>query len=257
MNASPSSLPIVIVGYGKMGRAAEEAAVRRGHRVVARIDRDAATGAERHTINRDSLAGARVALEFTAPAEAPANCTALFDYGLAVVSGTTGWTADLESTRNIARARGASFLWAPNFSIGMQIVFRLAERASRWLSRAGGFDPYLIEEHHNQKRDAPSGTAKRIAEILVAHTTGKTRYGIAPADDTVPADLVPVAWVRAGAVPGTHRTGWDGPGETIELVHRVRDRGVFAAGAVLAAEWLTEHPGVHSLDDMIDALLHE
>lgn len=255
MTHAETALDVAVIGYGKMGRALEEAATRRGHRVVARIDSDPAAGADATHIGTTTLAGARVAFEFTTPEEAPRNCAALFDLGVAVVSGTTGWNEELDFARAQAKARGASFLHAPNYSLGMQIVFRIAERAAAWLSAAGEFEPYLIEEHHAAKHDAPSGTAKRLAEILVARTAGKIDYGVAPADGAIPADLVPVAWVRAGAIPGTHLLGWDGPGETVELVHRVRDRGVFAAGAVAAAEWLVAHPGVHTLDDMIDALV--
>ena len=157
--------------------------------------------------------------------------------------------------RDRARDRGAGFVWAPNYSLGMQAMMRLVDRAARLLGGIGPFAPYLVEEHHGAKKDAPSGTARTLAEFLVAGTPGKTRWGIAPEHEPIPADMLPVAWVRAGAIPGTHRCGWDGQGETLEIVHRVRDREVFAAGAVTVAEWLVAEPGVFTLEELIDRRL--
>ncbi|MBP7149715.1 MAG: 4-hydroxy-tetrahydrodipicolinate reductase [Acidobacteria bacterium] len=249
-----SGLALALVGYGKMGRVLENAAVERGHRVVARID-PAAPQATARAVEPAALAGAEVALEFTAPAAAAANVLALLAAGVPVVSGTTGWTDRLDEARRLAADRGVGLLWAPNFSLGMHVLLQLVERAAATLG-GGGYAPYLVEEHHQQKADAPSGTARRIGELLVALTPGKSRFGPAPGDGPVPPELVPAAWVRAGQIPGTHRVGWDGPGETLEIVHRVRDRAVFAHGALLAAEWLRGRRGPHTLEEMLAELEH-
>lgn len=247
-------LQLAIVGYGKMGRALEAVAAARGHRVALRVDPDAPE-AVAGGLAPVSLAGLDVALEFTCAEAAPANVTRLLEAGVPVVSGTTGWTEQLEAARAQARERGVGFLWAPNFALGVQVLFRVADCAAALLGAVGGFAPYLVEEHHDRKRDAPSGTGLRLAQTLVERTPGKRRWGAAPAERPIDSELVPVAWIRAGEIPGTHRLGWDGPGEAIEIVHRARDRAVFAHGAVRAAEWLVRHPGPRTLDEMIDELL--
>lgn len=248
-------LSIAVVGYGKMGHAIEEAARRRGHRVTLRVD---PLGGDVRGVDEIDEAASRsidIALEFSAPETAARNVKELLDKGVPVVCGSTGWDVELEAARELARERGIGFLWAPNFALGVQLTFRIVEQAARQLGALSGFAPFLVEEHHDAKRDAPSGTARRLAEILVKQTPGKRRYAAAPPTKPIAADCVPVAWVRAGAIPGTHRVGWDGPGETLEITHRVRDRGVFAAGAVQAAEWTVTERGPRSIDDMLDAVL--
>ncbi len=250
----PGGLNLALVGYGRMGRALETVALARGHRVHSSID-PAAPGATHRSLSAEALAGADLALEFTAGPSAPTIVGALIESGRAVVSGSTGWTPRLPELRSLAAARGVPFLWAPNFSLGVQVLFRLGDIAAGWFGGLSGFAPYVVEEHHQAKRDAPSGTARRLGEILVARTPGKRRCGVAPDDAPLPADLVPVAWVRAGAIPDNHVMGWDGPGETIEIVHRVRDRAVFAEGAIRAAEWLVGRGGPHTLEEMLADLL--
>jgi 4-hydroxy-tetrahydrodipicolinate reductase len=252
MNSDFPHLALALIGYGKMGRAIETVALARGHHVVARVDPtlDADTA-----ISSLDEAGADVALEFTTPDAAPTAVRAALSAGVSVVSGTTAWGDRLDEARAAAEHAGVGFLWAPNFSIGMQLTFRLVEAAGAWLGATGLFAPYLVEEHHDAKKDAPSGTARRLADTLVETTPGKTAWGAAPSSEPPPSDLVPVAWVRAGAIPGTHRVGWDGRGETIEVVHRVRDRSVFATGAVVAAEWLAGRSGPCSIDDMLNDIV--
>ncbi len=249
-----TGLNIALVGYGKMGRTLERIAASRGHRVALRVDPHD-RGADRAVLDAADLAGVDVALEFTHAEAAAANCGALLAARVPVVCGTTGWADGLGAVRRLATETGTGFLWAPNYALGVQVTFRLARAAAQWLARVGGFAPYLVEEHHQAKRDAPSGTARRLAEILVENTPGKKAFGLAPADAALPPELVPVAWVRAGAIPGTHRVGWDGTGETLEIVHRARGREIFADGAVTAAEWLKGHPGPRTLDEMLDDML--
>ena len=247
-------LHLAIVGWGRMGRALAAAAEARGHRIALRIDPDA-PGADARSVEHADLSGIDVALEFTRAEAAPRNVHRLLEAGRPVVSGTTGWNDDLEAARTLARERGVGFLWAPNYSLGVQALFRVVDRAASLFGAIGGFAPYLVEEHHQLKRDAPSGTALRLAQSLVERTPGKTRCDVAPTGAPLPPEVVSVAWVRAGEIPGTHRLGWDGPGETVEIVHRVRDRAVFAHGAVRAAEWMVAQPGPRTLDEMIDELL--
>ncbi|RMF71229.1 MAG: 4-hydroxy-tetrahydrodipicolinate reductase, partial [Acidobacteria bacterium] len=250
------ALAIAVIGCGRMGHAVEQVARNRGHRIVARIDPRGGEGITARELDASTVAGADVAIEFTTPEAAPENLRRLIDLGVCVVSGTTGWTdGRLDAMRERARERETGFVWAPNFALGMQAMFRITAHAAGLLGRLGGFAPFLVEEHHDAKKDAPSGTAARLAEILVEATPGKARWGVAPQREPVPADMLSVAWIRAGSIPGTHRCGWDGAAETIELVHRARDRSVFAVGAVTVAEWLAADPGVFTLDELIDRRL--
>ncbi len=250
---SEQSLNVAIVGYGKMGRAIESVAREAGHRIVAIVDPVAADATAR-AIHADALAGADVAIEFSIPSSGAANIRALLEVGCAVVSGTTGFPAELPALRALADERGVPFLWGPNYSLGIAVLARLVEKVAPWLA-AAGFDPYLFESHHAAKVDGPSGTARRLAELVVAGTPGKTEFGPAPAEGAVPPERVPVAWVRAGAVPGEHTLGWDATAETIEITHRARDRRVFAVGAVRAAQWLVGRPGAQVLEDMLNDVL--
>jgi 4-hydroxy-tetrahydrodipicolinate reductase len=237
-----------------MGRAIEAAARHRGHLVALRVDPGCSEGEIAGSVPA-LLPEIDVALEFSEPAAAAGNVRALLDARVPVVCGTTGWGEALPEARERAREQEVGFLWAPNFALGVNLLFRLVGLASSWLGATGGFAPYLVEAHHDGKKDGPSGTAGRLAELLVEHTPGKTRFGPAPAQGRIDPELVPVGWVRAGAIPGEHRIGWDAAEETIEIVHRARSRELFATGAVRAAEWLEGRSGPFTLDEMLDDLL--
>ena len=247
-------LRAALVGMGKMGAALGAAAAARGVEIALRID-PKAPGADAREIEGASWEGIDVALEFTAASSAADNCRALLERGVPVVSGTTGWNAELREVRALAAERQVGFLWASNFSLGVQTMMRLVDVAASWFGALPDFAPYLVEAHHRHKLDAPSGTARTLAEKLVARTPGKTHYGLAPADGAVPNDMVPVAWIRAGAFPGEHTVGWDAPEETVEIVHRARSRAVFAHGAVAAAAWLVGRRGPCTIDDFLDDTL--
>lgn len=212
-------MKIALVGYGKMGRLVERVAASRGHEIVARFDEhnnDRASG-----LSRESLAGAEVAIEFTTPEAAPLNIRRLIELGIPVVTGTTGWYAELGQIRELVAARDGVLVYGANFSIGMNLFFRIAREAARLFARYEVYDPFLVEHHHKFKKDAPSGTALEIARLM------RESYG-----ERMPE---PVS-VRAGYVPGTHEVGFDSEADTITLTHTARSREGFAAGAVLAAE---------------------
>jgi 4-hydroxy-tetrahydrodipicolinate reductase len=237
-----------------MGQAIEAAARERGHAIALRVD---PVAGDPGVVPRlpSSLEGVDVAVEFTEPGAAEGNVRALLEAGVPVICGTTGWDSGLEAARQLARDRGVGLLWAPNFALGVHVLFRLVDRAAAWLGGTGEFAPYLVEAHHDGKKDGPSGTAGRLARKLVENTPGKARYGPPPAEGKIEPDQVPVSWIRAGAIPGEHRVGWDAAGETIEIVHRARTRGIFAGGAVRAAEWLAGRRGPFVLDDMLEEML--
>lgn len=244
-------LRVALVGYGRMGRAAATICGERGHQIAAIVSRSAheATAREVGALSSGSV---DVALEFSQPAVAAELVRGVLDRGIPCVSGTTGWNEELAKVLRSARAHEVGFLHAANFSLGMAVLGRLTRDAAQRFARLGGFEPYLSEAHHAGKRDAPSGTALWLAQLLQNAFPQKTRHGVAPADQPIPADMLSIAWVRAGAIPGTHCVGFAGPDETLELVHTVRQRAVFARGAVWAAERLVSRRGAARLEDWID-----
>ena len=225
-----SAAKLAIVGLGRMGHAVDELAASHGFEVVARIGRERGAVA----IDHAALGGADVAIEFTEPAEAPRNIRALVAAQCPVVCGTTGWTKDFDAiAAEVVRSGGALF-WESNFSVGAHLFFSLVATAAQAMrASATAFSPHLIETHHTAKKDAPSGTARTAAE----------RAAAAGVD-------VPITSVRVGSVPGVHELILDAPFEQIRIEHMVRDRKVFASGALTAARWLIGRKGVFRMTDM-------
>lgn len=223
---------IAILGAGKMGTLLASLAPSSGCTVVAQLDApDTVSG-----ISAAQLNGAEVAIEFTVPSEAARLVRACAALGVPVVSGTTGWDADRKAVESELRASKGALLWAPNFALGVHLFAKVVEEAARRFAHAGaGFDVALVDTHHRQKLDAPSGTGRMLAERA-------ERAG---------GRAVPVTSVRTGHVPGTHELIFDAAFEQVRLVHEARDRRVFAAGALAAARWLAGRQGVFTLDDFL------
>ena len=211
---------VALIGDGKMSRAIAALAEERGHEISAVLG--AAGNRSGDGISREALGEPDVAIEFTTPEAAVPNAMACIDRGIPVVVGTTGWYANIVLVTNAATERGGAILWAPNFSLGVNLFLEVVRRAAPLLDADGYFDAHVVETHHAAKKDAPSGTAKAIVEAAAA---GVWR------------DL-PVTSVRVGAVPGTHEIIFDAPFEQVRLIHEARDRRVFADGSLRAAEWL-------------------
>jgi 4-hydroxy-tetrahydrodipicolinate reductase len=216
-----------LVGYGRMGRAIEEVLGERGHAVVARIGR----GGDLREARR-----ADVAFEFSTPESAGNNVAGLIGGGIPTVCGTTGW--EPEAARRASEAARVPLLVAPNFSIGVAVLKRLVEEASRLLAPFPEFEAGIFERHHSRKADVPSGTARLLAAAASGAGPGGTR----------------VASLRQGGQPGEHQVYFEGPEESLELVHRARSRRLFAAGAVRAAEWIlqTKPTGFLTFDDFFE-----
>jgi len=211
---------LAIIGYGKMGRTIEELARDRGFEVVSRID---PAGGDARDVTRDSLKGAEVAVEFTAPAAAPDNIRAALSCGCPIVVGTTGWYAQRKEMEKMVADRKGAMLVAPNFSIGVAAFGEIVKAAARALKSAPGFDAHISETHHSAKK-------------LAAAEWGKA---------------IPITSIRVGAVPGTHEFVFDAPFEQIRIEHVARDRRVFADGALLAAKWIIGKKGVFSMTDVL------
>jgi 4-hydroxy-tetrahydrodipicolinate reductase len=239
-----------LVGYGRMGQAVERQARSRGHECTAVVD--PATGNAK--LDPERLGGARMAFEFTLPGEARGNLEVLFEAGVSVVCGTTGWRAT-DELRGRAERCGVGCLFAPNFALGVHLFFRVVEHAARVIGALGLHHPFVHEAHHRGKADAPSGTARRLASIVVEATPGLESVVEGHPPGRLAEGALQVVGTRAGSEPGTHRVGFDGEHDVITLEHRARGREGLALGAVLAAEWLEGRRGWFDFDDVLEAIL--
>ena len=227
------TLRLAVIGDGKMGQAIASLASQYGFEVVALLGEAQVLP---QGITKPLLDGAEVAVEFTMPEFAAANVRGCIAAGCPVICGTTGWDAERAAVEKETAEKKGALLWAPNFSIGVHLFSRMVENATRLIHEANaGFDAHMIETHHNQKVDAPSGTARSLAE-RAAKVAGKQ---------------MPITSVRVGSVPGTHSVIFDGPFEQIRLEHVARDRRVFATGALTAARWIVGKQGVFTFDHML------
>jgi 4-hydroxy-tetrahydrodipicolinate reductase len=224
---------IGILGAGKMGNEIEAVARDRGHDVVWRLS--SRENPEGRGLTAERVESADVIFEFTGPASVTANLLALAARGATVVCGTTGWAQDLPRVAEAFDAGGGALVHAANFSVGVRHFFDLVTRAAR-LYPPAGYAAYLVEEHHAEKRDAPSGTARTIAAIFEIETGSN----------------LPVTSVRAGAIPGTHRLVFDSPEDDVEIVHRAHGRRGFARGAVWAAERIAGRKGVMEFGQLLE-----
>jgi 4-hydroxy-tetrahydrodipicolinate reductase len=242
-----------IIGAGRMGRAIEIEASRRGHVKGAEVDprmEGSTSIAELVPVGEGSV---EMAFEFTGPASAESNLVALLDAGIPVVCGTTGWTPSERLTRALEDS-SAGAIFAPNFSIGMMLFSRFVREAGRALGRTGLHRPWIFETHHTGKKDAPSGTARLLAEIIRdVDPRMRTVVEGNPAE-RLPDDGLHVVSLRSGSEPGTHTVGFDGEYDQITLTHRARSRAGFAVGAVVAGEWLIGKKGLHRFEEAVDGL---
>jgi 4-hydroxy-tetrahydrodipicolinate reductase len=220
---------LAIVGYGKMGKMIEQLAPDYGFTVMARVD----VGRE------EPLRAADVAVEFSVPGAVLGNIEKIASAGIPAVVGTTGWYGELERARDIVRKHGTALVWSPNFSVGVNVFFRVVREAAALLKDENEYGAWGWEMHHAAKKDAPSGTMLKLVETV-------KQAGYARAID--------VSSNRAGAVPGTHEIGFDSPADTITLRHTARSREGFARGALKAAQWITasnDRKGVYEFSEVL------
>ncbi len=234
---------IALIGYGKMGKAIEEIAIKRGHTIVLTVSIDNTAD---NTI--ENIRKADVAIEFTGPDSAFDNITRCFEAGVPVVSGSTGWLDRYEeAVWNCKESRGA-LLYASNFSIGVNIFFEINKRLAQLMATHQEYDVSMEEIHHTQKLDAPSGTAITLAEQILAANPFKKQWVNAPAGKA--SDLVIVS-KRQDPAPGTHAVKYHSAVDDIEIIHTAHNRSGFALGAVLAAEFLDGKHGVYKMSDVL------
>jgi 4-hydroxy-tetrahydrodipicolinate reductase len=246
---------IAILGYGKMGHAVEAMAIGQGVEIVSTID-PMASDARYKEVNEESVKDADVVIDFTSPKAVVGNIGLVAALHKNMVVGTTGWYDNVDSVRETVKRQGIGFVYSPNFSIGVNLFFRMVRRAAVLMDQFPSYDPFVYEMHHNQKTDAPGGTAKILGEIILKNVKRKKRMAFDRINDRkIEPDELHVGSIRAGYMPGTHVVGFDGEADTIELTHTARSRTGFAEGALLAAKWISGKKGFYTLDDIISGMV--
>lgn len=228
------SIPLAIVGYGKMGRLVDQLAPEYGFDVCARLDI-----ADTATFSQESLKGATLAIEFTSPAAAPGNLRRLAAFGVNTVCGTTGWYEELPQIRQVIADAHTALVFGANFSVGVNLFFEIVVWASALFARHPEYEAWGWEIHHSAKKDAPSGTLKKLAEEM-------RRAGF--------TGSLTLSSNRAGAHTGTHEIGFDSLADTITLRHTARSREGYARGALQAARWIAGKKGVFDFREILAEL---
>ncbi|WP_026464788.1 4-hydroxy-tetrahydrodipicolinate reductase [Adhaeribacter aquaticus] len=236
---------ILLIGYGKMGKTIENIALQKGHQIAGIIDLN----------NRDSLqqynsSNTDVAIEFTHPESAPANIKACLANKIPVVCGSTGWLEHLPEIRQMVQETGGSFFYASNYSVGVNLFFHFNEYIASKMQAYQDFKVEVIEVHHTQKADKPSGTGISTAEGILEHYSWKEKWvNDAPAAGDNELNIISE---RIGDVVGLHEVRYTSEHDTIQLSHNAHSRIGFAEGAVMAAEWLPGKQGVYGMKDLLN-----
>lgn len=237
-------MKIALIGYGKMGRMIEQAALSRGHEIVAIVDQD--TDCQ---IESPEFKSADVAIEFTVPSAAEGNVSRALAQGVAVVSGTTAWADGLERVKKSITG-SQSLVWSGNYSIGVNIFFAVNRYLANIMAKFPQYTPDLTETHHIHKLDHPSGTAIMAANQIVDALPSLNGWSEEPAEGKML-----INHIRHAEVPGIHRVTWESDIDSITLKHSAKSRAGFALGAVMAAEWLKDKPGFHTIDEVMADIL--
>ena len=230
-------MKIALLGYGRMGKAIEKIALERGHEIVIRKDIDDLD------IN---LSLADVAIDFSHPSAAFDNIKSCIDHSVPVVSGTTGWLDKYDAAVAYCKQKEGAFLYASNFSIGVNLFFQLNQYLAKMMEKISGYEASMEEIHHIHKLDAPSGTAITLANDLIERSANES-WSIKDKK----ANQIFIDVKREGEVPGTHKVAYSSAIDEIQIKHTAFNRTGFALGAVVAAEWLMNKKGVYSMKDVL------
>lgn len=229
-------MKIALIGYGAMGKLIRTLAEGKGHEIAAVIDESDAGLSARELSAK--LSGVDVAIDFTIAEAVRRNVEACVAANVPLVEGTTGWLGERDEIERIVREGMGATVFAANFSIGVNLFYRIADHAAALFAKFPDYETFIEEQHHSRKKDAPSGTALKLKEIIAGR---------------IEKDLG-VSSTRAGNIPGTHRVGFDGPADQILLEHTARSREGFAAGAILAAEWIVGKTGFYDFGEVMDEI---
>ena len=233
-------MKILLIGYGKMGKAIEGLALKRGHTIVGKID----NGEQLQKFNLPADA----AIEFSQPDAVVENLKFCFDKKIPVVCGTTGWLEKKKEIESLCLQKGGTFFYASNYSLGVNIFFKLNEFLAKVMNRQQGYQVSIDETHHTQKKDAPSGTAITLAEGIIKNYQSKKEWAL---KETSNPEALTINAFRIDPTPGTHVVKYRSIVHDIEIKHTAHSREGFALGAILVAEWLAVKTGVYSMDDFL------
>ena len=223
-------MKITLLGYGKMGRMVEQAAARSGIEVACVIDPVAGS--------RGELSGGDVCVDFSQPDAVIQNIAAAAKAQRPIVVGTTGWYDRIDEAKKLVDESGIGLVYGSNFSVGVNLMFKIVRHGAQLLKRFSSYDPFIEEAHHKFKKDAPSGTAIFLKRIV------DEQYGVE----------TPTASTRAGYMPGSHTVGFDSEADTLTISHTARNREGFADGAIIAAQWIRNRRGFHEFSSIIDEI---
>ncbi len=229
-------MKLALIGYGSMGKLIKRIAEERGHTISVVIDETAAGLLPDEVAQR--LSGVDVVVDFTIAEAVCRNVEACVIAGVPIVEGTTGWNDKRSDVEKLVSDSDGAFVYGANFSIGVNLFYRVTDFAAELFAKFPGYEAFIEEQHHSRKKDAPSGTALMLRDVVSNHI--KKEFSISS--------------TRAGNIPGTHRVGFDGPADQILLEHTARSRDGFAAGALMAAEWIIGKKGFYEFSDVIDEI---
>lgn len=245
---------IAIVGYGKMGHEIEKLAKEKGITIKSIIDPKIGEATHKE-INEESLKDVDVAIDFTHPDSAVENIKKVSALGRNMVVGTTGWYDRMDDVKKIIEKANTGLIWSGNFSVGVNIFFKIIENAAEVMNKFNDYDVFVHEFHHNQKADSPSGTAVMIGKILTENIERKNKVVTEELKRKINPEELHVSSTRSGSIPGTHIVGFDSKADTIELKHTARGRQGFALGAVMAAEWVKDKKGFFDINDFMSNII--
>jgi len=233
------SMKIALLGYGKMGKVIEQIALQRGHDIVLKVDEN---------IKSYDISLADIAIDFSVPTAAVSNISNCLQNDVPVISGTTGWLDDYDSVVALCKQKNGAFIYASNFSLGVNIFFELNKNLAKMMKNLSRYNVSLEEIHHTQKLDAPSGTAITLAEGIIENSN-YTNWKLGA---TNVANSIPIEAKRIENVPGTHTINYESEVDSINITHTAHNRNGFALGAIIAAEWLLDKKGVFTMNDVLN-----
>ncbi len=244
-------MKIALVGFGGMGQSTAKAAESRGHEIVSIIDSKSDKAASK-TISLQALNGAEVAIDFSSPSSAISNLKQLLEIKIPAIMGTTGWYEKMSEVSAFVAKHEGKALWSSNFSVGVNLYYRIVEAASRLVNRYPEYDIWGTELHHHRKADSPSGTAKILEKILLENIDRKTEVVEDKLDRAIKENEIHFSSTRGGPVNFSHTIGFDSAADYITITHSARNRDGYALGAVQSAEWLVKQPaGFYSMEDFL------
>lgn len=238
-------MKIGLIGYGKMGKAIEKIALKRGHSIVFKVD-------SQNTIDTVHLSDADTCIEFTQPQLAIHHITQLINAGIPSVIGTTGWGEELQNVTSLVKQRNGSLIHASNFSIGVNLFFQLNEYLAKLMAPYTDYNISVEEIHHTQKLDFPSGTAITLTEGILNNNVNYSKWNTALNQNPImEKGSIPITAIREEHVPGTHVISYSNEIDQIKIEHIANNRIGFALGAVIAAEWISDKKGIYTFKDTL------